>query len=183
MTSVNPCVLPKHALLMKYRNRTSDEDAEAYTDCYCTQIEDVVSLPDFVFAFYTTPVFKLERLILKYLARRPSTDDDAQNLADACSDRFAAWTVEERGIDQLLMCDFRGRTRSWFMVLPAASAKQSGTFLYFGSAVVPAEISSSGKQEIGKAFRLLLGFHKLYSVVLLHAARRRLASMRRQKRE
>lgn len=177
MTPIKSCALPEHALLKKYGNCSADTAAGAFNDCYCTEIDDIVSLPDFVFAFYTTPVFKLERVILKFLANRPSTDSDAQQLADAAADRFAAWTVEERSSDQLLLCDMRGRTRSWLMV----AAAESGTRLYFGSAVVPIRNNASGEEEIGKAFSLLLGFHKVYSKVLLRAARRRLASMWRQK--
>ena len=57
------------------------------------------------------------------------------------------------------------------MATPAESG--NGTRLYFGSAVVPAEGSASGA-DIGSGFRLLLGFHKMYSRVLLKAAVARL---------
>jgi hypothetical protein len=46
-----------------------------------------------------------------------------------------------------------------------------GTRLFFGSAVVPAH---PGKAALGFTFTVLLGFHKLYSQTLLHAARKRL---------
>jgi hypothetical protein len=76
-------------------------------------------------------------------------------------DTFAAWSVEAHTGNQLLMCDFQGRTRSWFMV--------SGTRLLFGSAVVPVTVTES-------RFRWLLGLHRLYSRALLRAARSRLQS-------
>jgi hypothetical protein len=45
--------------------------------------------------------------------------------------------------------------------------------LYFGSAVVPVKNRKTSKVELGLIFRALLGFHKIYSVVLLRAARAR----------
>lgn len=68
--------------------------------------------------------------------------------------------------DQLLMCDFRGDTRSWFRVV----AHASGTRLCFGS-VVTARTPRGG---IAPGYRLLLGFHRLYSRALLAAACARL---------
>lgn len=125
-----------------------------------------MSQAEYVEAFYTSGVFKLERLILKLLVARPSTDQQARELAAGQRDSFAAWRVEARAPDQLLMYDFRGRTRSWLSV--------SGTRLYFGSAVVPVASSSPRKAGLGFVFTALLGFHRLYSRVLLHAAVRRL---------
>ena len=157
---IEKCLLPDDALLQKYAR------AGAYTDCYSTPTSTAVSHTDFVAAFYTTWLFKLERIILRLAVARPSTDAEARQLANGHIDTFAAWYVEERADDQLLMCDFRDRTRSWFMV--------SGTRLYFGSAVVPERDSKSGDGSIDLVFRLLLGFHRLYSRALLHAARSRL---------
>ena len=163
MPRVDKQTLPDHALLQTYRK------SGAYTDCYCTTIGHNVSQSDYVFAFYTTWLFKLERIILK-LVSRPSTDDDARRLADSQQDSFAAWTVEVQNDNQLLMCDFRGRTRSWLMT----EREGDGTRLYFGSAVVQVATSDAGKPELGSGFNALLGFHKLYSRALLSAARSRL---------
>jgi len=49
------------------------------------------------------------------------------------------------------------------------------TRLFFGSAVVPIVDKRSGAVRMGAAYRALLGFHKLYSRLLLHAAVGRLA--------
>lgn len=144
----------------------------AYTDCYVTEIARTVSLPEYVEAFYTTPIFKLERLILKWSVSKPSTDAEARHLAHGATDAFAAWSVEVRASDQLLLCDFLRRTRSWLMV-SAIDSYGSGTRLYFGSAIVPVR-SRSGQTTLGFAFNSLLGFHKLYSRALLRAARSRL---------
>jgi hypothetical protein len=135
-----------------------------------------VSYEQYVTAFYSTPVFKLERLILKWAVSKPSTDTQAQQLAAGTVDQFAAWHVEQRAENQLLLCDFRGRTRSWLMLAPLGIAGSEGTRLYFGSAVVPVVNSSSGQAGLGLGFRALLGFHKIYSKALLLAARTKLST-------
>jgi hypothetical protein len=134
-----------------------------------------VSHDQYVFAFYTTWVFKLERLILDWAVSKSSTDSDAEQLASGAIDSFAAWRVERRAMNQLLMCDFRSRTRSWLMVAPLQTA--SGTRLYFGSAVVPARNPKTERLELGPVFEALLGFHKVYSRVLLRAASSRLSRL------
>ena len=59
-----------------------------------------------------------------------------------------------------------------------AAGGPARTRLYFGSAVVPVANAGSGEDSIGFAFRALLGFHKLYSRVLLRSAAARLARQR-----
>lgn len=163
---IRRCDLPPGALLGTYQAN------QAYTDCYCIDVAQPVSHARYVEAFYTTAVFKLERLLLRLFASRPSTDAQARALAAGEADSFAAWRVEARAADQLLVCDFSGRTRSWLMV--AAGPAAGTTRLYFGSAVVPVTSGRSGRPKMGAVFGALLGFHKLYSRVLLAAARRRL---------
>ena len=168
MSTIESCALPSNALLDAYAK------AGAYTDCFTTHISRRVALDQFVEAFYTTGLFKLERLILKWAVSHPSTDVQATQLAADKIDSFAAWRVEDRSENQLLMCDFRNRTRSWFMVEPEGNPGIPMTRLYFGSAVVPQKHSSTGKSAMGIISRSLLGFHRLYSVALLRAARSRL---------
>ena len=177
MFSIKACPIPENALLNMYRDRSPSEGVGTYTDCYSVDINGSVVQSDFVFAFYTTPVFKLERIILKYVAAKPSTDYQARQLADGSIDSFAAWNVEHRTEKQLLMCDFRGRTRSWFMVTPIATSGHPKTLLPFGSAVVPMKNRKTGKLELGGEFNVLLRFHKLYSKVLLHSAKLRLEKL------
>ena len=160
MSGVEKRSLPTSALLQAYRQ------SGAYTDCYCITIDKRVSHSEFVLAFYTTWLFKIERVILK-LVSRPSTDVDARRLVARQQENFAAWTVEARDDNQLLMCDYRGRTRSWFMTAPDGD----DTRLFFGSAVVPA---TANKPDNGTGFSLLLAFHKLYSRALLSATRSKL---------
>jgi hypothetical protein len=148
--------LPADALLQRYREQG------AYTDCFAIDVPGQVPHAAFVEAFYTTSVFKLERLLLGLFVSRPSNDAEARELAGGNREKFAAWSVEARAPGQLLMCDFAGSTRSWLM----AEAAGQGTRLYFGSAVV--------RSRQGGAFRALLGFHKLYSRILPRAAVSRL---------
>jgi hypothetical protein len=169
--SISACDLPASALLREYANKG------AYTDCYVTEIAISVSHAEYVEAFYTTAVFKLERLILRWLASKPSSDSDARRLAHAQTNSFAAWSVEGRAADQLLLCDFLGRTRSWLMIVPIGGGP--GTRLYFGSAIVPVR-GRSGELRLGSPFSALLGFHKLYSRILLRAARLRLLKRRQR---
>ncbi len=175
--SIVACPIPETALLRKYESGSPREEAESYTDCFIVDTGASVALSDFVFAFYTTWLFKLERVILKVIAGKPSTDYEAQQLADGLIDSFAAWSVEARADEQLLMCDFRGRTRSWFMVEPIISDGQPRTRLRFGSAVLPEKGSKTGKLELGVGARLLLSFHRLYSKTLLYSAKRRLEKL------
>lgn len=162
------CELPDDALLARYR------DAQAYTDAYAVTLARPVALADYVEAFYTTWLFKLERLVLAVALRRPSHDADARRLGEGALDRFAAWHVEARRADELLLCDLAGRTRSWLRVQPDGD---SGTRLLFGSAVVPVagRDGRDRRPRLGALFHALLGFHRLYSRALLTAARARLA--------
>jgi hypothetical protein len=169
MTFIRPGVLPAHALLARYR------DVGGFTDCWVTDLSRPVTHADYVEAFYTTTLFGIERRLLAWFASSPSSPADARLLADARSDAFAAWTVEARATDQLLLQDFTRRTRSWLMVEPLADDR--GTRLYFGSAVVPRHRGQHGEQghgSMGIAFHALSGFHAIYSRSLLAAARSRL---------
>lgn len=166
--SVHRCELPRDAVLRKYVAEG------AYTDCYATEIAASVSFADYVEAFYTSAPFKAERLVLRWLVAKPSSDAEARRLACGEVNTFAAWSVEHRAPDQLLLCDFLRRTRSWLMIVPLGGG---GVRLYFGSAVIPVGIGA-GDKRLGFPFNVLLGFHRLYSQVLLHAARSRVISLR-----
>ena len=152
--------IPARALHARYA------DQGAYVDCYATDIDSVVTFELFVGAFYTTWLFKLERWILAWTVKRPSSDEEARGIAAGRASRFAAWSEEARAADQLLMCDFLGATRSWFMVEPRGRS----TRRYFGSVVTARPNPRTGLLELGRGYRLLLGFHKLYSRALLSAA-------------
>lgn len=162
--------LPDNALLARYLpgNRASADSG--YTDCYVTTAPGDICLEDYVVAFYTTWLFKLERFILRWVGR-PSTDEEAIELACGNRRKFAAWFVEDRAENQILLCDFRERTRSWLMT--GRSDCGDHTTLYFGSAVIHSE-NAQGAPRISLVFRLLLGFHRLYAQSLLALAARKL---------
>lgn len=161
MPSVQVNSLPAGSLLKHYA------DSGAYTDCYTTTLAGQTSLVDFMAAFYTTPIFKVERWLIARFLGRPSTDQEAELLAQGQLNHFAAWHVESREPSQAILA--AGRTRSWLMAYPP-SAESGTTTLCFGSAVVQRR-----RGGIGWQFNALLGFHKLYSRALLAAAARRLA--------
>ncbi len=123
MLNIEKCPLPKDSFLNKY------EIIEGcFTDCYTTSINKPVNFASYVNAFYTTPLFKLERVLLKLSISKPSTDNEAGKLANAKIDTFSAWNVEERSTTQLLMCDISKRTRSWLMI-EAISADTTRLYL------------------------------------------------------
>ncbi len=172
MPQVQPHPLPTQALLTKYAN------SGAYTDCFVTEIARTLSHAEFVEAFYTGGLFKAERFLLRVFISKPSTDLQARRLASAELNEFAAWRVEARAVDQLLMCAIDGRTRSWLMV--SAAEVPGRTRLYFGSALLPKPTpvnlpDARSHLSLGFVFKALLVFHNGYSRALLSAAANRLA--------
>ena len=65
MTAIEACELPSDALLRRYLN------GAGYADCYFTEIAGTFTHAEYVEAFYTTAVFKLERLLLAWFVSRP----------------------------------------------------------------------------------------------------------------
>jgi hypothetical protein len=171
MSRIHPCPLPQTSLLLRYAG------GGGHTDCYRVALPGAVTLPTYVEAFYTTPLFKMERLLLR-LVSRGSTDAEARQLARGERKDFAAWMVEARADDQLLLCDYLGRTRSWLMVAAFEDGSALASWLYFGSAVVPVRSGSSAAPTLGAGFNALLGLHRVYSLALLGAARRGLLARR-----
>ena len=154
------CPVPKDALLQVYVGHET-----SYTDCFEVMSPHAVTLPELIIAFYTTWLFRLERVVLSVLLRRWVRDTDAQALAQG-SDRFAAWQVEGREEMQILLADGVGHTRSYL----AVSGKEGGaTRLVFGSAVIAPE-----GRELGRMVRLLIPLHRFYSKALLRLAERKL---------
>ena len=170
MFDVNACPIPDGLLSAAFARDGG------YADCYCTLIERPVSQAQFIEAFYTTALFKLERLILAAAVAKPSSDAQARQLAHGQRDAFAAWTVSEHRDNQILLTDFRGQTRSWLMALPISEPANNTTQtrLYFGSAVLPARTRPGQAAGLSAGYRALLGLHRLYSYALLASARGRL---------
>lgn len=168
------CEIPAGALLRRYK------DGDGFADCYCVDVAGAVSHASYVEAFYTSRLFKLERFLLGWLAGRLASDADARQLSRGDRAVFSAWRVEARADNELLLADFTGRTRSWLMVSSVGEdPAQPCSRLYFGSAVVPAPARPGGRRAgLGRGFHALLGFHRLYSRLLLSAARARILATR-----
>jgi hypothetical protein len=175
MPTVHPCEVSLNSLLRQYK------DYPGYADCFVTEIPGTVTQAAFIEALYTSPLFKMERTLLQVLASRPATDEDATALASGTATRFSAWRIEAQSSSELLLADFTGRTRSWLMAAPAPLTNNPpSTLLYFGSAVVPLPSQGGQAARMGWGFHALLGFHRLYSRLLLSAAGKRVAALKPQ---
>lgn len=172
---VEACAVPPDSLLGDYAR-----NGRGYTDCYYIDIGAAVTRADFVCAFYSTWLFKIERALLWLFLRTSSNECEVRRLADDLTDTFAAWRVEARTASELLMCDYCGRTRSWFMVSALNGGGAPPTRLYFGSAVVPAANRKIRGTQLGLVFHVFLGVHKRYSRALLRAARSHLVTLQGQ---
>lgn len=157
--AVTEAELPVGALLERYRTEGG------HVDCYFAEVPRSVDLGQLITAFYTSRAFRPERWLLGALLGKRADDNKVAQLAAGETERFSAWTVEGRCDDQILLCDFQGRTRSWLKVLPI----EGGTRLHFGSAVIPSETRADRL-----VFNALLGFHRWYSQALLKGAVARL---------
>ena len=166
MLSVSRQEPAEDSLLKTYRGGPHPERWGRYGDCFSVVIERPVTFADFVYSFYTSPVFRVERRLLGY-AGAGAGNSDARALADGRSSAFAIWYVAQRTADQLLMGDRYGRTRSWFRVAPLGGET---TLLLFGSAIAASSDPRNSRRT--PVFRLLLTFHVAYSQLLLHSARR-----------
>ena len=146
---VHRCTLPPEAALGAYASNG------AYTDCYAVVLPRIVSQAEYVEAFYTTAVFKVERWLIARFLSRPSTDAQARQLAQGSLSSFAAWSVEQRKSNELVLA--AGRTRSWLMASTLQEAGLPSTMLYFGSAIVPRRRGGTGRSAMGWQFRALPG--------------------------
>ncbi len=161
MPSVQACALPAETLLSRYAVEG------AFADCYVTELPQSVPLSEFVEALYLGPLMRFERKLIGWVLSKPTSNSDVRELATGNASDFAAWHVEARTPSELLLRDQTGRTRSWLMSLAAPDA----TRLFFGSAVLPRVHPDTGTKSMGPLFKPLLGFHALYSRLLLSSAR------------
>lgn len=173
MFSVAREAVPDDALLRTFRGGTHPERWGHYADCFGVGVDRKVTLDDFVFAFYTSHLFRIERFLLRALINAPSSRSDARAVADGTVDHFAAWYVGQRTATQLLMCDRYERTRSWFRIEPESNG---GTHLQFGSAVAAKRREQRELPQPATPFGLLLSFHVMYSQALLGAAKKNLSA-------
>lgn len=164
MSSPVATELPEQALLAAHARRG------AYTDCFALTVPGRVDLALLVEAFLTGRLFRLERQVLAWGLRLPSTDEQARAIALGQGQRFAAWQVEARTADELLLD--AGQTRLWLSV-QAHEGPSPTTTLRMGSAVLPRRAGGG----FGPLFHALKGLHVVYSRHLLAGAARRLAAL------
>ena len=158
--NVTACAVPHPSLLNKYV-----EQPGAYSDCFEVVHNGQVDLAQLITAFYTTWLFRLERLVLTLPLRHWVRDAEVQALAKGHS-TFAVWREEARKETEVLLCDLSGRTRSYLAIHP----KEAGqTHLLFGSAVVPQEGGA-----LSPWVQRFLPVHRLYSLHLLRTAEKKL---------
>ena len=168
MRLASPYPVPDDALHAKYAR------GGGHADCFALDVRRHVALAEFVEAFYTTWLFKLERVVLALLVRKPSTDADARALALGQRTTFAAWSVEARAAGQLLMQDFQDKTRSCF-IAQRLPGDIPGTRLLFGTGIKPIRDRATNESRLGPGFSVLMPLHRFYSRALLGAAVARLA--------
>lgn len=157
---ITETVPPPDSLIAPFLEREAH-----HVDCFEVPYEGpAVTFAAFITAFYTQPLFRAERVVLRFLAGAPSTDADVTALAQGRATQFAVWTVHERREDEIFLMDKGGRTGSWL---------QTGDgVLRFGSVVVPVP-GRGGRPTLGPVFHSLLGAHKVYSRALLAGAARK----------
>lgn len=167
------CIIPEKSVLHPQNSRYSPE--YHYTDSfYCDFSSDGsenISFENYIYSFYTSSVFKLERFILRLFLRKSITDQMAGELAKGERQSYAAWNEEFRDGDQLLMADFMGSTKSWFMLERGAN----GSRLYFGTVVMSKKDRQGRVKPPMPFFQWTVPAHKFYSKALLWSAKRRLA--------
>lgn len=161
--------IPDGALISKYAIVPG-----GYTDCFSVDVSRKVILNEFILEFFSTPIFRIERLILAILPSGRSTRQDIADLASGLSETMAIWKVETRFDTQLIMSAGSGPVRTWLMVVED-QPEPGYSRLYFGSAVLPTKTGRDGQKKLGKGFHLLSGFHNYYSRLLLWMAAYRLA--------
>ena len=143
--------VPASSLIARYL-----ADPASHVDAYVASGD--ATLEAFVRAFFSTPIFRLERRLLR-LAGKMSSDAQVNDLASGAGSAMAAWVVEDRSATELLMKVPGSPIRTWLAVGQGE--------LWFGSAIV----AEGGKVPfLAKA---LMPFHHVYSRTLLRAAAKR----------
>jgi hypothetical protein len=138
------------------------------------QLPFTVSTRDFARAFFTSPVFQVERRILKLAgAGMAVTDKEIVEMNFVPGDRVATFGVIEydqrsETTDEILFrWDKEVMGHSWLQAKPSTDGT-SGTTLRFGSIL--------NLEKAGYLARLFLPIHLMYAQIVLSATRRELIS-------
>jgi hypothetical protein len=169
MTQVTASELPPESLLARLRG------PECYRDAFRASVAGDVSLGELITAFFSSRVFLTERMALHLIGRGAGHRDIAA-LAAGRTERFAAWEVEAREENELLMHDFLDKTCCWLAVssrredaaldAPLPVPETGRAYIWFGTAV---------REFEGPIVSRLRDAHRWYARLLLEAAARRLA--------
>jgi len=159
--------IPSSALLYGHVERGE------YADAFYTDITYSADLSEYIRAFYSSRVMRVERFILKFIGK-PSSADQVEKLATGEISELAVWSVAERRKNEILLPDSYDRTCSWLMVSYPSTGK---TRLHFGTGVHRMRQQGEGATSLNLFFRATIGFHLLYSKVLLRSARNQLEKL------
>ena len=169
MTRITAPPLPPQSLLARKRG------PECYRDAFRASVAGEVSLGELVTAFFSSRAFLAERMAL-HLIGRGADHADIAALAAGRTERFAAWQMEAREENELLMHDFLDQTCCWLAVStrgpdgaldgPLPVPERGRTFIWFGTGV---------REVGGPIMRNLQGAHRFYARQLLAGAARGLA--------
>ncbi|MEL6648775.1 MAG: hypothetical protein AAFQ05_13995 [Pseudomonadota bacterium] len=161
MARVVAALLPQDSLLHACATRPG-----SYTDCFEAAVP-TDGTPDraferFVFLFFDSWLFRVERMILRFAGKAPKAGTDPIALARGEVAHFAAWTVDARRAQELLMSVHHTPIRTWLSVAKDGDQMR----LRFGTALLAQE--TSGRVHWG--FRATIRAHRLYAKLLLKAA-------------
>lgn len=157
---------PEGALIRRYTTSPG-----GYSDCFYVDIPADVTLSDYILAFFSTPIFRMERLLLNLIPSGRSNAQCVLDLASGAGERMAGWKTETRNENQLLLAVGNGPIRTWLMVQGNQPANEK-TRLYFGSAVLPTKMTKEGRPQLASVFQLFLSLHIIYSRLLIWWAAR-----------
>ena len=87
--AIAQCPVAEDSPLRTYRGGKHPGRWRHYGDRFSVTVGRAVTLREFVLAFYTSPVLRTERLILRFLAGVHSMDEQARELAERRRETFA----------------------------------------------------------------------------------------------
>jgi len=160
MFTAKPITLPPDAALNTYAAREA-----THTDCFFIDVPGFLTLQTYIELFFDTWLFRLERHILTLAGFGPAGLPQIQALANGQSEIFAAWMVETRKPNQILMKVGNGHIRTWLQ----CDLMETGSRLYFGSAVLP----NPKTLRPNRLTAALTPLHLIYAKALLGAAARK----------
>ncbi|KAK9711516.1 hypothetical protein K7432_007776 [Basidiobolus ranarum] len=193
-----PSSVPSWSLLQTLKSPSGDGD-QIYRDCFSIRVpKSQLSLPTspadqeallvkYVGAFYTSPVFKLERFLINLFSKsspetQPETDQDILSKEFQLGDTVASnsYTVTTRDPNQMeLKFSLQKGVidgSSWLAIEEPQAHEGAYTF-WFGTAIYPADKELPDFDSRFKSNNMEVRFHKIYSRVLIDMAVKKLVSM------